>query len=79
MTSAAAARLGLRDRGAIRDGAAADLVVFDPGTIRSDATVDDPRRWPIGIDRVIVNGVLVVDGDRHTGATPGRSLRHGVD
>jgi N-acyl-D-aspartate/D-glutamate deacylase len=79
MTSAAAARLGLRDRGLIRDGAAADLVVFDPATIRSDATVDDPRRFPAGVEHVIVNGSVVVDPDGHTGATPGRALRRGRD
>ncbi len=79
MTSAAAARLGLRDRGVIRDGAAADLVVFDPATIRSDATVDDPRRDPVGVEAVIVNGTVVVDGNRHTGRTPGRALRRGRD
>ena len=79
MTSAPAERLGLRDRGTIRDGAAADLVVFDPTTVRSDATVDDPRRDPVGIEAVIVNGVVVVDGSRHTGATPGRALRRGRD
>ena len=79
MTSAPAARLGLRDRGVIREGAVADLVVFDPATVKSDATVDDPRRYPEGIETVIVGGVPVVDGGRHTGATPGRSLRRGRD
>jgi N-acyl-D-amino-acid deacylase len=79
MTSAAAARLGFRDRGVLRDGAVADVVVFDATTIGSDATVDDPRRDPTGIETVIVNGVPVVDGGRHTGATPGRALRRGRD
>ena len=79
MTSAPAARLGLRDRGVIRDGAVADLVVFDPATVRSTATYDEPRSFPIGIDHVIVAGTLVVDGGEHTGATPGRSLRRGRD
>jgi N-acyl-D-amino-acid deacylase len=79
MTGAAAARLGLRDRGTLRDGAAADLVVFDPATVRSNATYDEPRRYPDGIDYVVVNGTLVVDEGRHTGATPGRALRHGRD
>lgn len=79
MTSAPAARLGLRDRGTIRDGAVADVVVFDPVTVRSDATVDDPRRFPGGIETVIVAGSPVVDGGRHTGATPGRALRRGRD
>jgi N-acyl-D-amino-acid deacylase len=79
MTTAPAARLGLRDRGVIRDGAVADLVVFDPATVRSDATIDDPTRDPEGIDHVIVAGSVVVDGGRQTGALPGRALRRGRD
>jgi N-acyl-D-amino-acid deacylase len=79
MTSAPAARLGLRDRGEVRDGAIADLVVFDPTTVRSNATYDEPRRFPDGIEHVIVNGELVVDRGNHTGRTPGRALRHGRD
>jgi N-acyl-D-amino-acid deacylase len=79
MTSAPAARLGLRDRGVIRDGAVADLVVFDPATVRSTATYDEPRSYPIGIEQVIVAGTLVVADGVHTGATPGRGLRHGRD
>ena len=79
MTSAPAARLGLRDRGVIRDGFVADLVVFDPTTVRSTATYDAPRTYPVGIDEVIVAGVPVVAGGEHTGATPGRALRRGRD
>ncbi|MFL5675361.1 MAG: amidohydrolase family protein [Chloroflexota bacterium] len=79
MTGAPAARLGLRDRGVIRDGAVADLVVFDPATVRSTATYDAPRSYPIGIEQVIVAGTLVVADGVHTGATPGRALRHGRD
>lgn len=79
MTSAPAARLGLHDRGVIRDGAIADLVVFDPATVRSTATYDEPRSYPIGIEQVIVAGTLVVADGAHTGATPGRALRHGSD
>ncbi|MFL5649994.1 MAG: D-aminoacylase, partial [Chloroflexota bacterium] len=67
------------DRGVIRDGAVADLVVFDPATVRSTATYDAPRSYPIGIEHVIVGGTPVVDGGVHTGATPGRALRHGRD
>lgn len=77
MTSAPAARLGLPDRGLLRDGFAADLVVFDPARVRSNATYDDPRRFPDGIEFVAVNGELVVDGGVHTGALPGRALRRG--
>jgi len=79
MTSMPAARLGLRDRGTIRDGAVADLVIFDPATVRSDATIDDPTRDPEGIEVVIVAGELVVDEGRPTGARPGRGLRRGID
>jgi N-acyl-D-amino-acid deacylase len=79
MTGAAAARLGLRHRGTIRDGNLADLVVFDPSTVRSNATYDEPRRYPTGIDHVIVNGTIVVRDGEHTGATPGRPIRLGVD
>lgn len=79
MTSMPAARLGLKDRGRIADGLVADLVVFDPATVRANATYDDPRRFPDGIDHVIVDGTLVVEEGRHTGATPGRALRRGRD
>jgi N-acyl-D-amino-acid deacylase len=75
MTSAAAERLGLRDRGLVRDGLVADLVVFDPARVRSNATYDEPRRYPDGIEFVIVNGTVVVDGGRHSGARPGRVIR----
>jgi N-acyl-D-amino-acid deacylase len=77
MTGAPAARLGLRERGLLRDGHAADVVVFDPARVRANATYEQPRQFPDGIEHVIVNGDLVVDGGRHTGATPGTSLRRG--
>ena len=77
MTAAPAARLGLASRGRIADGLAADLVLFDPATVRTPATYDEPRRFPEGIPMVLVNGVPVVDGGEHTGATPGRALRRG--
>ncbi len=79
LTAAPAARLGLRSRGLVRDGMVADLVVFDADRVASLATIDAPRRYPVGIDHVVVNGTPVVrDGD-HTGALPGRSLRRGAD
>jgi N-acyl-D-aspartate/D-glutamate deacylase len=77
MTGAPAARLGLADRGLLRDGFTADLVVLDPARVRATATYEDPRRFPEGIEHVVVNGTLVVDAGRHTGATPGRALRRG--
>ncbi len=75
MTSAPAARLGLGDRGVLRDGYVADLVVFDPATVRSTATYDEPRSFPVGIEWVLVGGEPVVARGVHTGARPGRTLR----
>ena len=75
MTSLPARRLGLADRGLVRPGMAADLAVFDPTTVRDLATYEEPRRLAEGFHHVAVNGVLVVDGGVHTGATPGRALR----
>jgi N-acyl-D-amino-acid deacylase len=79
MTSAPAARLGLRDRGQLRDGWVADLVVFDPQRVRAHASYDQPRQHSEGIEHVFVGGVAVVDGGRPTGARPGRALRRGRD
>jgi N-acyl-D-amino-acid deacylase len=77
MTGAPAARLGLAERGLLREGFWADLVVFDPDRVRSNATYDMPRQFPDGIEYVAVNGQLVVDGAVHSGALPGRALRRG--
>jgi N-acyl-D-amino-acid deacylase len=77
LTSLPAQRLGLADRGLVRPGMAADLVCFDPDTVRDTATYEEPRRLPEGIPYVAVNGRLVVDGGRHTGELPGRALRRG--
>jgi N-acyl-D-amino-acid deacylase len=77
MTGAPAARLRLRERGLVRDGFFADLVVFDPRRVRALATYEEPRRFPEGIEHVLVNGTLVVERGRHTGALPGRALRRG--
>jgi N-acyl-D-amino-acid deacylase len=79
MTTAPAKRLGLKDRGQLRDGFVADVVVFDPETVKSNATYEEPRRFPDGIEHVIVNGTPVVADGAHTGATPGRALRRGRD
>jgi N-acyl-D-amino-acid deacylase len=74
MTSLPAAKLRLRDRGQLRPGAFADVVVFDPATVADAATFTDPHRYPRGIPWVLVNGRPVVAGGRHTGARPGRVL-----
>jgi N-acyl-D-amino-acid deacylase len=75
MTSLAAQRMKLSDRGILRDGLAADIVVFDPDRIIDRATFDKPHQFPEGISQVIVNGVTVVKDGVHTGAKPGRALR----
>ena len=77
MTSFPAQRLGLRERGILRDGAKADIVIFNPKTVKAPATRANPKQFPLGIPYVIVNGQVVVDDSRHTGATPGTVLRHG--
>ncbi|HYF00536.1 MAG TPA: amidohydrolase family protein, partial [Planctomycetota bacterium] len=79
MTSLNAEKLGFRDRGVIRPGAFADLVVFDPETVADRATYLEPFAYPVGIPYVIVNGAVVLDDGRHTGARPGRTLRRGRD
>jgi len=75
MTSLPAARLGLVDRGAVAEGYAADLVVFDPDTVQDTATYANPRSYPKGIPFVIVNGQVVKDNGKPTGARPGRALK----
>ncbi len=77
MTSLPASRLGLARRGAIREGAYADLVVFDPVRVRDRSTCSEPRVYPDGIEQVIVNGRLAVRDGRPTGARAGRVLRRG--
>jgi N-acyl-D-aspartate/D-glutamate deacylase len=78
MTSANAAKLGIRDRGLVREGMFADLVIFDPAKIADKSTYSDPFHYNEGIRAVIVNGQIVLDANRHTGAKPGRVLRAGT-
>jgi N-acyl-D-amino-acid deacylase len=75
MTSLPARRLGFDDRGLLRQGMHADVTCIDPETIRDTATYEEPRRLPEGVPFVLVNGQIVVDGGRHTGALAGRALR----
>jgi dihydroorotase/N-acyl-D-amino-acid deacylase len=70
-----AARMRLADRGLIKQGLWADLVVFDPQTITDHATFNDPNQLSSGMEWVLVNGVPVIDGGKPTGARPGRVLR----
>lgn len=74
MTSMPAAKLGLKDRGTLKHGNFADIVVFDPATVADKATYTDPEQYSTGIDYVIVNGQVVIDHDNHTGALPGKVL-----
>ncbi|HEY0872567.1 MAG TPA: D-aminoacylase [Vicinamibacterales bacterium] len=73
-TSLPALIMGLKDRGVIREGMAADLVVFDLATIRDKATFFEPHQYSEGIEHVFVNGVAVVDGAKLTWALPGKVL-----
>jgi N-acyl-D-aspartate/D-glutamate deacylase len=77
MTSFAAQRLGLPDRGLLRDGFKADIVIFDPATVQAPTTRPNPKQFPIGINFVIVNGQVVIDQGQHTGVLAGRALRRG--
>jgi N-acyl-D-amino-acid deacylase len=74
MTSLPAQILGLRDRGQVREGFAADLAIFDPATVGETNSFEKPKSYAAGVPYTIVNGVLVVDGGKHTGARPGKPL-----
>ncbi len=75
MTSAPALRLGLKDRGLLREGYKADITVFDPAKVKDEATFIDPHQFASGIPYVIVNGTVVIDEGEHTGALPGVALK----
>ncbi|NIP23708.1 MAG: amidohydrolase family protein [Phycisphaerae bacterium] len=75
MTSMPAKQLGLADRGRVARGMKADLVIFDGAEVRDTATFEQPHQYPQGIKHVLVNGILVVENGKHTGARPGMILR----
>lgn len=75
MTSLPASVFGFADRGRIAVGQWADLVLFDPATVADRATFENPFQYPVGIDTVVVNGRVVLDEGKHTGARPGKVLR----
>ena len=77
MTSFPAQRFGLMGRGILRDGMKADIVVFDPITVSCTATYANPKQFPLGIEYVLVNGHVVIEKGKHTGALPGESLKGG--
>lgn len=74
MTSMPAARLGLQDRGLLREGMKADITVFNPGMVKDLGTFDDPHRYPEGIEYVIINGSITLKNSEQTGATDGEIL-----
>ena len=76
MTSYAAADLGIPERGLLKTGYFADIVVFDPHTIAARATYENPHQYADGVADVFVNGVQVLRDGQHTGAKPGRVVRH---
>jgi len=76
MTQLPAEKFGFHDRGEIREGAAADLVLFDPENIQDHATYAQPHQYSTGFDYVIVNGEIEVEADKLTGARAGQVLRH---
>lgn len=78
MTSLPATNSGLADRGTLRPGAFADVVVFDPLTVTDRATYDTPHQYAVGVKHVFVNGTQVLADGEHTGARPGRALRRAV-
>ena len=75
MTSFPATRLGIKDRGIIRENFWADIVIFNPETVIDKATFENPHQFPEGILYVIVNGVLVVDNNKQKRKFPGKVLR----
>ena len=75
MTSLPAQTFGFRDRGMIREGFAADIVIFDEKTIMDQATFDKPHQYPLGITYVLVNGAVVMENNQITEARPGMALR----
>jgi dihydroorotase/N-acyl-D-amino-acid deacylase len=75
MTGMPAARVGLKDRGLLREGMFADIAIFDPKTVIDRATFEVPNQYPEGVAYVIVNGQLSVDGGKRTAALAGRPLR----
>jgi len=74
MTSMNADKIGIKDRGRLRQGMWADLTIFDADRVIDRATFENPHQYPVGIRYVIVNGTLTVDNDRHTGALAGRVI-----
>lgn len=76
MTYLPAKFLGIKDRGLIKEGMYADIVIFNPETVIDNSTFSEPHQYPTGINYVIANGTIVIQESKHTGKLPGRVLRH---
>ncbi|MEE2897847.1 MAG: amidohydrolase family protein, partial [Gemmatimonadota bacterium] len=77
MSAMPAARMGLRERGQLREGWFADLVMFDPATVADRATFEEPHQYPVGIPWVFINGQAAVADGQYVDIRPGRVLRRG--
>lgn len=76
MTSLPAQTFGFRDRGLVREGMVADLVIFDDAAVADPSTFESPHQYAAGFSHVVVGGAVVLDDGRMTGARPGAALRH---
>jgi N-acyl-D-aspartate/D-glutamate deacylase len=74
MSAMNADKLGIKDRGRLREGMWADITIFDANRVIDRATFEKPHQYPVGIQYVIVNGVVTIENDRHTGALAGRVI-----
>jgi N-acyl-D-aspartate/D-glutamate deacylase len=75
MSSMNADKINIKDRGLLKEGYWADIAVFDPNTVADKATFVEPHQYPVGIPYVVVNGQVVLDNGKHTGALPGKVIR----
>ena len=77
MTSLPAQAFRLKDRGELRPGAVADVVIFDPATVSDPSKFDDPHHYAVGFSDIVVNGVPVIRAEKLTDARPGRAVKRG--
>jgi N-acyl-D-amino-acid deacylase len=75
MTAMSAGKMGIKGRGILKEGFFADIVIFDPETIKDRATFEDPHQYPDGIEYVIINGQIVAEHGTIVGTRPGRILK----
>ena len=79
MTGLPAVRMGMKERGLVKEGLVADLVIFDPDRILDQATYDYPCQFPAGIPYVLVNGAIAVDQEQYTGPLAGTAVPYGPE